>query len=255
MTSDAMTGTTPGAVPDMARVREKLALALDFDDSVVAMRLASRLREHFAVAKVGLELFSAAGPGVVAELLDSGFRVFVDLKLADIPTTTRKAARVLGALGASYLTVHSSAGPATLRAAVEGFREGADRACLPGGAVLGVTVLTSEPEAPQDVLKARVGSIVDAGCQGLVCAASDLRSVRSMAPGLRAVVAGIRLPGAQGHDQGRPSTPGEALSAGADLLVIGRTVTEASDPEAAARAVAKDALRAGEAGDGALRGQ
>lgn len=239
-----MTGTTPGAVPEIAEVRDRLALALDFDDSVVAMRLASRLRAHFAVAKVGLELFSAAGPGIVAELAGSGFAVFVDLKLADIPNTTRRAARVLGALGASYLTVHSSAGGATLRAAVEGFAEGADRACLPAGVTLGVTVLTSEAEAPEELMSTRVASIVEAGCQGLVCAASDLRLVRSLAPGLRTVVPGVRLPGTHGHDQGRPSTPGEALSAGADLLVIGRTVTEASDPEDAARQVSEDARRA-----------
>ncbi|HET9061235.1 MAG TPA: orotidine-5'-phosphate decarboxylase [Acidimicrobiales bacterium] len=253
MTSDAMTGTstggssapqaTPGTpMAGASEVREKLALALDFDDSVVAMRMASRLREYFAVAKVGMELFSAAGPGIVAELLDSGFKVFVDLKLADIPNTTRKAARVLGALGASYVTVHSSSGAASVRAAVEGFAEGADRAGLPVGTVLGVTVLTSEAEAPEELLRQRAGLIVEAGCPGLVCAASDLALVRSIAPGVRTVVPGIRLAGTPGHDQGRPSTPAQALADGADLLVVGRTVTEASHPEGAARAVVEDAL-------------
>src|ERR1017187_3234214 len=83
-------------------VRQRLVLALDVDDSVLAMRWATRLRPWFGVAKVGLELFSAAGPAVIGALLEGGFRVFVDLKIADIPNTTRKAARVLGALGASF---------------------------------------------------------------------------------------------------------------------------------------------------------
>ena len=107
-------GTTGPAVPDeLEQFRQRLVLALDVDDSVLAMRWAARMQPWFGVAKVGLELFSAAGPQVVAELLEAGFRVFVDLKVLDIPTTTRKAARVLGALGASYLTVHASAGLAS----------------------------------------------------------------------------------------------------------------------------------------------
>lgn len=239
MTTDAALGAVP------APLRERLALALDFDDSVVAMRLAMRLQGYFAVTKVGLELFSAAGPAVVAELLGAGFKVFVDLKLADIPNTTRRAARVLGALGASYITVHSSVGAGSLRAAVEGFAEGAERAGLVPGSVLGVTVLTSEPEAPADLLASRVTSVLEAGCGGVVCAAADLAVVRSLAPSLRAVVPGIRLPGSDEHDQGRPSSPGRALAAGADLLVIGRAVTEATSPEAAAGAVVADAQAAG----------
>jgi orotidine-5'-phosphate decarboxylase len=214
-------------------LRARLALALDFDDLVVAMRWAARMRGSFGVAKVGLELFSAAGPAVVAALLEEGFKVFIDLKLADIPTTTRKGARVLGALGASYLSLHVSAGPATLRAGVEGFAEGADRGGLPAPVALGVTILTSDVDAPPDLLRARVIAAAEAGCGGIICATPDLAVAKVVAPHMFAVVPGIRLAGRGTHDQGRAATPAEAARAGADLLVIGRAVTEAADPEAA----------------------
>ncbi|HET6873511.1 MAG TPA: orotidine 5'-phosphate decarboxylase / HUMPS family protein, partial [Acidimicrobiales bacterium] len=112
-------------------LRSRLALALDVDDAVEAQRLARELRGFFGVAKVGLELFSAVGPSVVQMLIDDGYDVFLDLKMADIPTTVRKAACVLGAIGVSYLTMHAFAGPAVLRAGVEGLTEGAERAGLP----------------------------------------------------------------------------------------------------------------------------
>jgi orotidine-5'-phosphate decarboxylase len=212
-------------------------LALDVDDMVLANRWASRLSPWFGVAKVGLELFSAAGPAAIGALVDGGYQVFVDLKIGDIPTTTRKAARVLGALGASYLTVHISAGPATLEAAVEGLAEGAERAGLEEPVTLGVTVLTSETDAPAELLRARVLDAQASGCRGVVCAAPDLGLVRQVAPELLTVVPGIRLPGAARHDHGRSATPAEALSAGADLLVIGRAVTEALSPEEAAAGI------------------
>jgi orotidine-5'-phosphate decarboxylase len=218
-------------------VRRRLALALDFDDSVLALRWAVRLKGSFGVAKVGLELFSAAGPSVVAALVEEGFQVFIDLKLADIPTTTRKAARVLGALGATYLTLHVSAGPSSLRAGVEGLAQGAERGGLPAPVALGVTILTSEADAPRDLLRARVRAAAEAGCGGIVCAAPDLAEVKAEAPRLLTAVPGIRLAGEGTHDQARATTPGEAARAGADLLIVGRAVTEAADPESAAEEI------------------
>ncbi|HTW08099.1 MAG TPA: orotidine-5'-phosphate decarboxylase [Acidimicrobiales bacterium] len=234
--SDAAPGartTTGTGTKTPEEIRRRLCVALDFDDSVVALRWAARLGSSFGVAKVGLELFSAAGPSVVAGLVDEGFKVFADLKLADIPTTTHKAARVLGALGVSFLTVHASAGVASLRAGVEGLAEGAERAGLPQPMALGVTILTSDIDAPPDLLEARARAAADAGCAGVVCAASDLALVKGTAPWLFTAVAGIRLAGRGTHDQGRAAAPGQAVRAGADLLVIGRAVTEAADPEAA----------------------
>jgi len=221
-------------------VRPRLALALDVDDSVLAMRWAMRLRPWFGVAKVGLELFSAAGPAAIGALADGGFKVFIDLKIADIPNTSRKAARVLGALGVSYLTVHTFAGRPTLEATAQGLAEGAERAGLPAPVALGVTILTSEVDAPVDLLRARVASARDAGCGGVVCAAPDLGEVKLVAPELLTVVPGIRLAEADKHDHGRWATAGQAFRRGADLLVIGRAVTEAPDPERAAAAIVEE---------------
>lgn len=218
-------------------LRSRLALALDFDDSVVAMRWAARLRPYFGISKVGLELFSAAGPSVLAELIDSGWQVFADIKLADIPNTTRRAAKVLGAIGASYLTVHTCAGPATLRAGVEGLAEGAGQAGLAAPVALGVTVLTSELSVAPGVVAERAVLAAQAGCGGVVCAAADLPAVKAAAPELMTVVPGIRLPSQATHDQGRAATPGQAMAAGADILVIGRAVTQAEEPEATAEAI------------------
>lgn len=222
-------------------VRRHLAVALDVDDLGTALVLARRLQPWFAVAKVGLQLYAAAGPEAVVALVEAGFDVFVDLKLHDIPTTVGHAAEVLGALGASYLTVHTAGGAPMVGAAVEAMRYGAAHAGLAEPAVLGVTVLTSDAEAPAGELRRRAQLAAEAGCGGVVCAASDLEAVRAAAPGLAAVVPGIRLAGSASQDQARVATPGAALRAGADLLVVGRTVTAAPDVEAAAAAVAAEA--------------
>ncbi|MGD9798881.1 MAG: orotidine-5'-phosphate decarboxylase [Acidimicrobiia bacterium] len=217
-----------------AETRPFLALALDLDDLVPALRLARDLQPYFGVAKVGLELFSAAGPEAVSALVDLGYDVFLDLKLHDIPTTVQRAARVVGAYGARYLTIHAMGGPVMLRAGVEGFREGAAAAGLDDPVALAVTVLTSDDGAPPHVLPKRVGTAIEAGAGGLICAGPDLVDVRQLAPRLTLVVPGTRPPGSPTHDQARVTTPAAALDAGADLLVIGRVVTHAADPVAAA---------------------
>jgi len=226
-----------------AEVRMRLALALDVDDAVVAQRMAHRLRPWFGVAKVGLELFGAEGPEIVSTLVDEDYLVFLDLKLHDIPTTVSRAARVLGALGVAFTTVHTQGGATMVRAAVDGMMEGATAAGAPAPCVLGVTVLTSESDAPEDVLVARAVLAAQAGCGGVVCAAPDLPVVRRAAPGLRAVVPGIRPLGTPGDDQGRIATPAGAIAAGADLLVVGRAVTSAPDPERAAAEIADAVAR------------
>jgi orotidine-5'-phosphate decarboxylase len=168
---------------------------------------------------------------------DLGYDVFLDLKLHDIPTTVRKAARVIGALGTSYLTLHARSGPVMLRAGVEGLAEGAERAGLRQPVALAVTVLTSDGDAPAHILGHRVAAAVEAGCGGLILAAADVHEAKLLAPRMLAVVPGIRMPTSEAHDQARPSTPAAAVREGADLLVIGRTVTEARDPVAAAEAL------------------
>ncbi|MBV8693279.1 MAG: orotidine-5'-phosphate decarboxylase [Actinobacteria bacterium] len=218
-----------------ADVRDRLALALDVDDLVTGLRLAKELSPWFGVAKIGLELFSASGPDAVASIAACGYRVFLDVKLHDIPTTVGKAARVLGALGASYLTLHASGGVTMLHAGVEGLAEGAEGAGLEPPTALAVTILTSDGGAPPHVLGKRVAAALDARCGGLVCAAADVREAKQLAPNLVAVVPGIRPAGAAAHDQARAATPRDALEAGADLLVIGRAVTAAKDHQQAAQ--------------------
>jgi len=229
-------------------VRRRMALVLDVDDLVAALRTAGTLRDYFGVAKVGLELYSAAGPEAIGSLRDQGYEVFLDLKMWDIPTTVNRACRVLGALGVDYLTLHAMGGVDMLRAGVDGLLEGADRAGLPAPCALGVTVLTSDDSAPDHVVPNRVRVAVEGGCGGLVLAASDLRTAFELAPRLQRVVPGIRLPGSDLDDQARWSTPGDAAAAGADLLVVGRTVTHADDPVAAAAEVAASVAAAGRAG-------
>lgn len=215
-------------------VRRRLALVLDVDDLVVARRLAQTLRPWFGVAKVGLELFSAAGPDAIETMAELGYEVFVDLKLHDIPTTVGKASTVLGSLGAGYVTMHAFGGVDMLRAGVDGLREGAARAGLPEPTALAVTVLTSDKGAPAHILPKRVATAIEAGCGGLVCAVSDAREARLLGPSLTIVTPGIRPAGTPTHDQARAASPQEAFDAGADLLVIGRAVTHADDPVVAA---------------------
>lgn len=228
--SGAPTGVDDG-------IRARLALALDVDDLVVATRIARDLRRHFGVVKVGLELFSAEGPDALSAMVDLGFDVFADVKLLDIPTTVGRAARALGSLGASYLSLHAFGGVEMLQAGVSGLQTGAENAGLDRPAALAVTILTSDRGAPPHILHKRVATAVDAGCDGIVCAADDVRQARQYAPRLRMVVPGIRPAGTPVDDQARSATPREALDAGADLLVVGRAVTAAPDPVAAADAL------------------
>lgn len=217
--------------------RQRLALALDIDDLVEAVDLATELAPWFGVAKVGLELFSASGPEAIAALRDRGLEVFADLKLHDIPSTVHKAARVLGAVGARYVTLHAQGGPEMLTAGVEGLLAGAEGAGLVRPMALAVTVLTSDNDAPPHIVPKRVRIAVEAGCGGLICAAADLDAAQAFGPDLFRVVSGIRGAGDSHQDQPRAVTPAEAFQRGADMLVVGRAVTAARDPLAAARAL------------------
>ena len=233
--------------------RERLALALDVPDRAAAMALVERFSSDFGVMKVGLELFTAEGPALVRDIVAAGSRVFLDIKLHDIPNTVEQAARRAGELGVWLLTLHTQGGPDMLAAGARGLREGAAsarRGAAAGGSgaggagpnadapiALGVTVLTSDADAPPEVLKERALLAQRAGCGGLVCAAPDLPAVSAAAPGLLRVVPGIRPAGAAQADQRRVATPAAAIAAGADVLVIGRAVTAAPDPDAAAAAI------------------
>ena len=230
-----MTETAEAAKEGLSpELRSKMALALDVDDLVQAVRLGRQLTPWFGVAKIGLELYTAAGPDADGAMLDLGFDDFLDLKLHDIPTTVGKAAQVAGALGVSYLTMHAHGGPDMLRAGVEGLQNGATNAGLEAPVAVAITVLTSDRDAPAHIVPHRLRVAVEAGCGGIVCAGSHLRDARELSPRTLRVVPGIRAEGAERHDQPNAVTPELALAEGADLLVIGRSVTLADDPAAAA---------------------
>jgi len=223
----------------MTEVRDRLVLALDVGGPEDAAATAQRLAPWFGIAKVGLELYAEAGPAIFERLHGLGLSVFADLKLYDIPTTVERAARALGRRGIEFLNFPAAGGIAMLEAGVAGLVEGAREAGRPPPFALAVTVLTSDTDV--SAFDERLDSAVAAGCGGVVCSAEEIRMVKSRAPQLATMVPGIRLAGAEHHDQARVATPSEAFARGADWLVIGRTVTAADEPETAAESVTRDA--------------
>src|SRR5262245_47951648 len=219
--------------------RAHLVLALDVGGLAEAEAMAARVGEWFGVVKVGLELYAEAGPAAFARFHDLGYRVFADLKLHDIPNTVGRAATVLGRHGVDVLNFHTAGGVEMLRAGVDGLRAGALEAGHAPPIALGVTVLTSDPDA--SAFDARLATAVAAGCDGVVCSAREVRAARDA--GMRTMVPGIRPPGTDVHDQARVATPETAIHDGATWLVIGRAVTAAPDPAGAAALLA-DSVRA-----------
>jgi orotidine-5'-phosphate decarboxylase len=224
-----------------------VAVALDAADLATALSWARAVGPHVSTVKVGLELFLRHGAASVAAVraASGGRAVFLDLKLHDIPNTVAGATRAVADLAPDYLTVHASGGAAMVRAAAE---------ALPAGRVTAVTVLTSLAGSDLDAVGLRGPSLdaavrlavlaVDSGARALVCSPQEVAAVRAaVGPGIALVTPGVRPPPAAGRDaprddQARVATPRQALAAGADLLVVGRPVTAAPDPGAAAAALA-----------------
>jgi orotidine-5'-phosphate decarboxylase len=214
-----------------------LIVAADVPDPVRAEELGRLLAGLVAYVKVGLELFTAAGPEAVTRVRAHA-PVFLDLKLHDIPTTVRGAARNAGRLGVGLLTVHALGGMRMVEAAVAGAFEGAQEAGVAPPAVIAVTVLSSLAGEELASPASLAFEAVAAGAAGVVVSGDDVRQVREVlgaSPLL--VVPGIRPAGSPNHDQVRVLTPEEALERGANLLVVGRPVTQADDPAAAAAAI------------------
>lgn len=226
----------------MTEMRDRLALALDVGGPAEAEATARRLAPWFGIAKVGLELYAEAGPEIFDRLRALGLSTFADLKLYDIPTTVARAARTLGRRGVDFLNFPAAGGAAMLEAGVAGLAEGARDAGRPAPVALAVTVLTSDTDV--SAFDERLDSAMAAGCGGVVCSALEIATVKRRAPALATMVPGIRLAGEAHHDQERVASPGEAIARGADWLVVGRTVTAARDPEAAAESVTRDAAGA-----------
>ena len=220
-------------------------VALDVPDAAAALALLDRLGPSAGFVKVGLQLFTAEGPEIVRALRERGVRVFLDLKLHDIPNTVAHAVKSAAALEVELLTVHASGGASMLRAA-------ADAAAGTALTLLGVTVLTSLDERElaeawgRDGLRMedeveRLARLAErCGIPGVVASVHELPAVRRAAPGLRVLTPGIRLAGDAAGDQSRTATPAEAATLGADYVVLGRSVTAAPDPRGALeRAIAE----------------
>lgn len=215
-----------------------LIVALDVAAADEAAALAKRVGDAAGLYKIGLELWAAAGADA-ARAVDGP--LFLDLKLHDIPTTVERAVRALAPLGPSMLTVHALGGRAMLEAAAA--------ATPPETTLLAVTILTSLSDADlaemglppaAEAVPALAGLARDAGCDGVVCAPADLEAVRRVAPRPFVVVTpGVRPAGAH-DDHARALTPAEAIAKGADYLVVGRPVTRAADPRAAALALLEE---------------
>ncbi|MBS1148628.1 MAG: pyrF [Myxococcaceae bacterium] len=228
-------------------MKNRLALAADLP-LPEALAIYAKVAPFVGVAKVGLSLFVEHGPAAVKAFVDQGARVFLDLKLHDIPNTVELAAARAGALGAAYLTVHASGGKAMLEAAVRGSAEGAAKAGKSAPVILAVTVLTSMDQAAlaatgvEVSVEAQVGRLAAlaalAGAGGLVCSVREVGAVRMIVgPSMVLCTPGIRLAGAAQDDQARVDTPEAAVRAGSNLLVIGRPIYEAADPAKAAEAI------------------
>ena len=229
--------------------KEKRIIALDYSSQEEALALVGVLGEEAAYYKVGMELFYSSGGDIVRHLKAAGKKVFLDLKLHDIPNTVGSAVRALSYLRPRMLTLHAGGG----RAMMEAARKACDEAFPQGERplLLAVTVLTSlddqglaetgvEDGARAQVL--RLGKLaVQSGIDGLVCSAQELSMLRAeLGDGPVLVTPGIRPAGAASGDQKRTMTPAQARDAGADWIVVGRPITQAADPAAAAAAIAAE---------------
>lgn len=228
-----------------------IAVALDAPNLNTAASWASLVTPHVSTVKIGLELYLRYGPEAVASIRGaSAVDVFLDLKLHDIPATVAGAVSAVARLRPALLTVHAAAGPAAIKAAVQ---------AAPGTKIVAVTVLTSLSDADldrigmagpaSDAVRRLAALSVEAGAQGVVCSPQEVAAVRGeVGRGITLITPGVRLAGADAHDQARVATPEQALRAGADLLVIGRPITGAADPGAAAAAIATSLRRVAVAG-------
>lgn len=228
---------------------DKILCPLDTKDVGAAVSLARDLKGYIGGLKIGLEFFTAAGPSGYDRVAETGMPIFLDLKFHDIPNTVAGAVYSVVPLGPMMLNVHASGGPAMLQAAAKAADKAAAEIGIARPKVLGVTVLTSLEEADlaatgvlgsveaQVVRLARLSQ--DSGLDGVVCSSHEIAAIRrACGEDFTLVVPGIRPKTADVNDQKRIMTPPEAVDLGADYLVIGRAITQAADPVAAARAIA-----------------
>jgi orotidine-5'-phosphate decarboxylase len=224
----------------------RLILALDVETKEEALALARPLVGSLGWVKLGLQLFTRHGPGIVDEFHALGFKVFLDLKLHDIPNTVASAVKSLRGRPCSLLTLHAGGGPEMIARAVEAARD-----ALPDCRLLSVTVLTSMDRAQlgavgiersaEDQVRLLGHMAVSAGSHGLVCSPLELPVLRAeLGDGPDLVTPGIRYPDAKGDDQSRVMTPADAADAGSSFIVVGRPILKAADPAAMAQRIRKE---------------
>ena len=235
---------TQNKTAQVRAARERLIVALDYPDAHSALAAVDHLGGRCQWFKVGLELYLATGNSIVETLKRLGFSVFLDLKLHDIPNTVAGAVRSATGCGADMLTVHAAGGPAMLTAAAEAAQG------LHAPRLLAVTVLTSMDQAQltaigiADTPEKQVLRLAEmawaSGIRGFVASAEEVSPLRERFAEATLVIPGIRPAGSAAGDQKRVATPAAAIAAGADFLVVGRPITQATDPAKAAEASLKD---------------
>ena len=222
----------------------ELILALDVPTKQAAHALVDDLKGKLAWCKVGLELFTSAGPSIISELKDLGFKIFLDLKFYDIPNTVAKAVSSACELGVDLLTIHCQGGLKMLTAAQESIEKyKANHKTAPN--LLGVTVLTSFADGQMPGISQPIANLAydlaglaaKANLYGLVCSPNEVAKLKASYPMLHYLCPGIRPKGADIGDQNRISTPKEAILAGADFLVVGRPITANKNPRQALEAI------------------
>ncbi len=226
-------------------MKERILIALDVSSRDQALNLVRELKSLTGMFKVGSQLYMAAGPAIVKEIIDNGGKVFLDLKFHDIPNTVKQAAIEAAKRGVSMMTIHASGGRNMMETVARGLQENS------GGSrpvVVAVTVLTSidEPTLREvgvpDAVESQVRRLAllaqDCGIDGVVCSPQEIQLLRkAVKPDFRIVTPGIRMPEQSIHDQQRIATPRSAIEAGADFIVVGRAVTEDPSPRKALEAM------------------
>jgi orotidine-5'-phosphate decarboxylase len=234
----------------MPEARDRLIAALDLPIASAAKKIVGELGSEISTFKVGMQLFTAAGPAFVRELVSDGHKVFLDLKFHDIPNTVAEAVKSAVHLGVSMLTVHAAGGAKLLAAAAKAASES-----RPAPLLLAVTVLTSFTDADLEQTGVsgrardqvlRLAALARAnGCGGVVASSQEVREIRrELGEGFAIVTPGVRPRGAAKGDQARVATPAEAIAAGATHVVVGRPILEAKSPKDAAKAILSEIAKA-----------
>jgi orotidine-5'-phosphate decarboxylase len=239
------------AAPAIPEARDRLIVALDIESAAEARRLVGELKEFAGAFKVGLQLFTAVGPSFVRELCEEGINVFLDLKFHDIPNTVAKAGIEAARLGVWMFNVHASGGNEMMRATVSEVSAFCEKQGVVRPKIIGVTVLTSSADdtlrqigieaSAADQVSRLVRLAKNAGLDGVVASPLESEHIRNeMGPDFTIVTPGVRPTNASNDDQKRVMTPSDAIRAGADHLVVGRPITAAADPVAAAHEILRE---------------